>query len=1281
MQRSSGPVESEPSAVNLAAPTTPLTPNLSQAAEAYFDRAEEFATRREYQQAADCYRQALALRENWSKALVQLGIVQQQQGQLIDAAASYQQAIANPDTPASDRLQAYNNLGCILALRKQFEEALAAYQAAGEIDPNFAPLYNNLGQMWLLKGEVDRAIAAYRRTLELSPGKVLTHYNLGKALQRQHKHEAALACFEDVLRLDPNHGLALSRCCALALEQRKWDAAIGYLRQEIDRYPHWIEGFCDRFADFQPADDFDRALQATAQFIRSLQQTSEIDRVSPHLAQAYLYWGHVQRISDNPYQAGEYYQKVLDLRPDDRQLYQQMGECLSEQQRVRGLMRGKRPIAPATQQVPQGVYLATRDWCRETEVHSSGFISVDALPVEEEADSFTAPNLTYPACEGINCGTCLNRIEEQWGLTNLGQGIYAAKHTQTQIVDPPETFAVWLPEGRTWTMPQESWWRVCEAIATITPDNYLLADLSREYPGQLPGCERHEPTRHRLFRLDRLPEPERIDGAVAVLTGLSANVYFHWMVDVLPRVDILRQAGINLDEIDYFLVNQCWTPFQRETLQQLGIPLDRLIESDRHPHIQARQLIVPSFPGYLGWIDPRALAFLRQEFLPKAARTTTAASPEYIYISRGKAKYRCLLNEAEIVELLEQVGFVVVALEELPLWEQVALFAGAKAIVAPHGSGFTNTLFCPPRTIVIELISPNYQRHYFGAIAQALDLQHYYVTGETFHSTTLRQLMYPNPLTEDIFINVEILRKILRQVGILDRGSIATSANVTQQNIGRVMPTTIELEQAAAKYQKQAEELCDRSELDKALSACQNALKLHPEFAPTYKTIGNIARARGQIDEAQSWYRKALKFDPNYAEAYANLGSLAANQSQWKEALAYYQKAIALKPDFTGVYRHMAKVWQKLGKEAEAADCLYRLYELEPQGIKPEEHLNLGNTLLAQGQLTQAIACYQQAVQLNPNLFGAYPNLAEALRRQGRFQEATQYYRQAIQLGLTNASAGQFLNSESASKRLPPAIGDLPEASRQMLSVAFATYEFMNQVVENQQEVSVAYEKLDEALKRQASLQAEAIRYRAAMKQILVSHLGQSQSAPSSGGRVQGTPSAEQLPPSNGVPAATSMGSLFDMTWSPAEPIESSVSIQPVDVTPSSSISHLNGVANRASAGEAIAPESNSAERIAQLIEVADRFASEHRGSEAIAVYRRVLALDPQQVNAHVGLGDVAVAQSQPQEAIRCYQAAVNLAQGSWEVYHKLGDVLLEQGQVDEAIAAYRRATELADAK
>ena len=119
---------------------------------------------------------------------------------------------------------------------------------------------------------------------------------------------------------------------------------------------------------------------------------------------------------------------------------------------------------------------------------------------------------------------------------------------------------------------------ICKAIAVITPDNYLLADVSRDYPGFLPGCEKHDVRKHSVFKLESFPGLKQIEGSVAVLSGLSGNVYFHWMVDVLPRIELLRLSGRDLAEIDWFLVNSCQHQFQRESLRILGIPEEKVLE-------------------------------------------------------------------------------------------------------------------------------------------------------------------------------------------------------------------------------------------------------------------------------------------------------------------------------------------------------------------------------------------------------------------------------------------------------------------------------------------------------------------------------------------------------------------------------------------------------------------------------------------------------------------------------------------------------------------------------
>ncbi|MDY6804394.1 MAG: tetratricopeptide repeat protein [Cyanobacteriota bacterium] len=415
------------------------------------------------------------------------------------------------------------------------------------------------------------------------------------------------------------------------------------------------------------------------------------------------------------------------------------------------------------------------------------------------------PIVSKPGCHGLNCGECLKRIYWWFEPVYRGDGLHKLR-SEVETLDGESngepatvggtggtlggtggtlggtggtlggtggtpvlrasalpTFVAKVPGGRAWIMPKKSYWMLCHAIAIITPDDYLLADVSRDYPGQLPGCEKHDPTQHLAFSKEEWTPVERIDGKVAILSSLSGNVYFHWMVDLLPRIEILRRAGIRLDEIDWFVVNNYKSPFQQETLAALGVPPEKVLASDRHPHIQAEELIVPSFGSHLGWLQPWGLNFLRNLFLTPKVRSKKGF-PERIYISREKAKYRRVLNEGEVQELLSEYGFITVSPESMSLENQIALFAAAKTIVAPHGSGLTNIIFCQPGTKIIEFVAPHYLRYYYWGISQQLGLEHYYLPGEAFSCYPLRQLMYSSPLAEDILINLKSLKKAIESL-------------------------------------------------------------------------------------------------------------------------------------------------------------------------------------------------------------------------------------------------------------------------------------------------------------------------------------------------------------------------------------------------------------------------------------------------------------------------------------------------------------------------------------
>ncbi len=135
--------------------------------------------------------------------------------------------------------------------------------------------------------------------------------------------------------------------------------------------------------------------------------------------------------------------------------------------------------------------------------------------------------------------------------------------------------------------------------------------------------------------------------------------------------------------------------------------------------------------------------------------------------------------------------------------------------------------------------------------------------------------------------------------------------------------------QTAVELHQQAEDCLKQGQLSEAIAASQQSLKIQPDFAPAYKTLGNAVQGLGRMQAAADCYAKALQIQPNFPEVYANVGSLYAQQQQWQPASAYYQKAIELKPNFAGAYRNLAKVLTQLGQLEKANYAWYKAVAIE----------------------------------------------------------------------------------------------------------------------------------------------------------------------------------------------------------------------------------------------------------------------------------------------------------------------------------------------------------------
>lgn len=272
----------------------------------------------------------------------------------------------------------------------------------------------------------------------------------------------------------------------------------------------------------------------------------------------------------------------------------------------------------------------------------------------------------------------------------------------------PQPFVVSISQGQFWGMG---------GGVVYTPEGKILADVSQETDLF------QETFRFSFFANKTIPPSLKNNETIGILRARYDINYFHWMFDVIARIDLLRKTGIPIDK---YIINVGF-PYQDEILTSLGIPREKRIQTNIQLNIASQRLLAPSYTGSsLGIIPKWACDFLRQELL---VNTEKIPGYERIYISRMNANHRKLENHDEVLRVLTAYGFRQVILEKEPVRRKIQIFNSAKIIVAPHGAGLTNLVFCEPGTKVIELFNPNWMLPCYWMISNHMDLDYYYLRG------------------------------------------------------------------------------------------------------------------------------------------------------------------------------------------------------------------------------------------------------------------------------------------------------------------------------------------------------------------------------------------------------------------------------------------------------------------------------------------------------------------------------------------------------------------------
>ncbi len=191
--------------------------------------------------------------------------------------------------------------------------------------------------------------------------------------------------------------------------------------------------------------------------------------------------------------------------------------------------------------------------------------------------------------------------------------------------------------------------------------------------------------------------------AEGVLIGNHWN-FGHWMLNHLARLALVASVP-GLEGIP-LVVGENITANQLECLELMGFDESRLVRLRKGHLARFETLWAPMMPfcqvnELVYWV-PGIIDFIRQR-LGVPRHPASGRRRRRFYLTRQAARWRRVLNESALLDLLAQRGFEVIDPGTLTIRQQLELAADAEVILGPFGASMNFLLFAPDDASVIEL--------------------------------------------------------------------------------------------------------------------------------------------------------------------------------------------------------------------------------------------------------------------------------------------------------------------------------------------------------------------------------------------------------------------------------------------------------------------------------------------------------------------------------------------------------------------------------------------------
>lgn len=142
---------------------------------------------------------------------------------------------------------------------------------------------------------------------------------------------------------------------------------------------------------------------------------------------------------------------------------------------------------------------------------------------------------------------------------------------------------------------------------------------------------------------------------------------------------------------------------------------------------------------------------------------------------------------------------------------------------------------------------------------------------------------------------------------------------------------------------------------------------LHNDVALLYLQLGRHADAIGHFETA-------IRLRPDLADGYFSLGTALRLAGRFEDAIRQYLEAVRIQPDHAVAHNHLGGVFLELGRADEALDHYREAVRAAPH--LAAAHTNLGVLLRRRGDLDEAVSHFQESLRIDPEDAPALMSLA-----------------------------------------------------------------------------------------------------------------------------------------------------------------------------------------------------------------------------------------------------------------------------------------------------------------